>query len=95
VEQDRLARAELEAWAGRVETELVSVREALRVERERREKAEQLLANIADAEQGDCGGTGVAVIGYRGDEDVEGACPGCAHPECPTRDALAAEADHA
>ncbi|HUW14747.1 MAG TPA: hypothetical protein VM537_33820, partial [Anaerolineae bacterium] len=36
-------------------------------------------------EERDCGGTGIAVIGYKGDEDIEGKCPGCSHPDCPTK----------
>jgi hypothetical protein len=37
----------------------------------------------APEEEGDCGGTGIAVIAYDGDQDVEGKCPGCKHPDCP------------
>ncbi len=37
-----------------------------------------------ETDAGDCGGTGVAVIRYEDDQDVEGACPGCGHANCPT-----------
>jgi len=43
-------------------------------------------APATGSDEGDCGGTGIAVIDYRGDEDVEGKCPGCEHPECPERE---------